>query len=124
MCSPHYLIIETILEKKILKIKHVFSFSLQLYFKTYLIRSRILRDIQIYTSLHVNSLHYYLDSYRQIFKKFANIKFYENPSILNRVVPHRRTDITEMIVGFRTITSAPKNWLLTARKVQLSIAGS
>ena len=63
-----------------------------------------------------------LVSSRQIFKKFSNIKLYENPSNLSRVVPYRRTDITELIVCFRNIKNAPKIWILTMRWVQLSIA--
>jgi hypothetical protein len=84
--------------------------------------------MQIYTGFHVNSRCSYqilikLESSQQIFKKFSNIKFYENPSSLNRVVSYKRTDIKDFIVGFRTITKEPKKWLLT-RRVQLNKAGS
>jgi len=66
----------------------------------------------MYTGLHVNLKGLYvnspyscqilitLESSRQIFKKFSNIKFYKNPSTFNSVASYRRTDITEMIVGF------------------------
>ena len=90
----------------------------------------------MYTGLHVNLKGLYvnspyscqilitLESSRQIFKKFSNIKFYKNPSTFNSVASYRRTDITEMIVRFRTIINAPKNWPLTVRRVQLNIAAS
>jgi len=42
---------------------------------------------------------------RQIFEKFSNIKFHENPSSGSRVVPcgriDGRTDMTKLIVAFR-----------------------
>jgi hypothetical protein len=38
---------------------------------------------------------------RQIFEKYANIKFNENPSSGKRVVPCGQTDMTKPIVTFR-----------------------
>ena len=49
---------------------------------------------------------------RQIFKKYMNIKFHENPSSGRRVVPCRRTDrrtnTMKLIVSFRNFAKAPK----------------
>ena len=43
---------------------------------------------------------------RQIFEKYSNIKFYENPSSGSRVIPCGRTDVstdmTKLIVASRT----------------------
>jgi len=48
----------------------------------------------------------------QIFEKYSNIKFHENPSIWNLVVPSgrtdRRIDITKLIVALRNYAYAPK----------------
>ena len=46
---------------------------------------------------------------RQIFKKFSDIKFKENPSSGNRVVPCGRTDMTQLIVVFRNFVNTSKN---------------
>jgi hypothetical protein len=54
---------------------------------------------------------------RQIFEKYSNIKFNENPLSGSQIVPHgwsdrRRTDgqtdLTMLIVAFRSFASAPK----------------
>jgi hypothetical protein len=57
---------------------------------------------------------------RQIKKKYFDIKFYENSSSGSRIVPcgrrdgqkgrqtDRQTDMTELIVAFRTFANAPK----------------
>jgi len=54
-----------------------------------------------------------LEISRHILEKSANIKFHENPSNGNRVVPrgrkNRRTDMTKLIVAFRNFANAPKN---------------
>jgi hypothetical protein len=52
----------------------------------------------------------------QIFEKYSNIKFRENPSNGNQVVPcgwmeaqtDRHTNITELIVAFYNVANAPK----------------
>ena len=57
-----------------------------------------------------------LEFYRQIFEKYSNIKFHENPSIGSRVVAcgqtdgrtHRRADMTKLIDAFRHFSVAPK----------------
>jgi len=57
-----------------------------------------------------------LEFSRQIFEKYSNIKFNENPSIESRVVPcgrtdgqlGRRTDMTQLIVPLRNFEKEPK----------------
>jgi hypothetical protein len=46
---------------------------------------------------------------RQIFEKYANIKFHKNPSSGSRVVPCGQTDMTKLRVAFRNFANAPKN---------------
>ena len=54
-----------------------------------------------------------LEFSRQIFEKYSNIKFHENPSRGSRVVPCRRTDgQTWRIVAFRSFSKAPKHWAI------------
>ena len=50
-----------------------------------------------------------LEDSRQIFEKYSNIKFHENPSSEDRVAPYGRTDVTQLIVVFRYFANAPKN---------------
>jgi hypothetical protein len=45
----------------------------------------------------------------QIFEKYPNTIFNENPSIGSRVFPHGRTDITKLIVAFHNFANAPEN---------------
>jgi hypothetical protein len=42
-----------------------------------------------------------LEFSRQIFDKYLNIKFHENPSSGSRVIPFGRTDMTKLIAAFR-----------------------
>jgi len=53
----------------------------------------------------------------QIFKKSSNIKFHENPSSGSRVVlcgqTDGQTDVTKVIVAFRSCANAPKNPLFS-----------
>jgi hypothetical protein len=49
-----------------------------------------------------------LEFSRQIFEKYSNIKFRENPFSGNRVVPCGRTDMTKVIVAFRNFAKAAK----------------
>jgi hypothetical protein len=48
----------------------------------------------------------------RVFKKYSNVKFYNNPSSESRVVPCGQTDgwtdITKVIVAFRKFCNAPK----------------
>jgi hypothetical protein len=50
-----------------------------------------------------------LEFSRQIFEKFSNIRFHENPFSGNRFVLCGRTDMTKLIVAFRIFTKASKN---------------
>jgi hypothetical protein len=45
---------------------------------------------------------------RQIFEKYSNIKFHENPSSGCRVVPRGQTDtgMTKLVVAFRSFVQA------------------
>jgi hypothetical protein len=77
------------------RIKHVFSFSLELLSETFLILTRIQRDIMINvlsSSCIVFAVLMKFDFSRHFFEKYWNIKFYENPSNGSRVVPCGRTD--------------------------------
>jgi hypothetical protein len=53
-----------------------------------------------------------LEFSRQIFEKFSNVKFHENPSSGSRVVPcgraGRRRDMAKLIVAFRNSAKALK----------------
>jgi hypothetical protein len=55
---------------------------------------------------------------REIFEKYSNIKFHENPSSGSRVVPYGQTDgqidMTKLIAAFSNLAKAPKNaWNLS-----------
>ena len=55
-----------------------------------------------------------LELFRQIFEKYANIKFHGNPSNDIGVVPclltdRGQTDMKKLIVIFRNFANAPKN---------------
>ena len=54
-----------------------------------------------------------LEFSRQVFEKYSNIKFNEDPSSGIRVVlcgwRDRRTDMTKLRVAFRKFANAPKN---------------
>jgi len=49
-----------------------------------------------------------LEIFWQIFEKYSNSKFHENPSSGSRVVPCRQRDTTKVIVVFRSFAKAPK----------------
>ena len=63
----------------------------------------------------------------QIFEKYSNVKFHENPSSGSRVVQYERTtegqtDMTKLIVAFRNFASAPKQqFSLSVDNARLSI---
>jgi hypothetical protein len=54
---------------------------------------------------------------RQIFEKYSNIKFHENPSSGSRVVPSGRTDM-KLTVAFRNFANAPKTVQVFTRRIQ------
>jgi hypothetical protein len=45
---------------------------------------------------------------RDFKKKFSNIKFHENPSSRNRVVPPGRTDMTQLVLVLRNFANWPR----------------
>ena len=52
-----------------------------------------------------------LEFSRQIFVKYSNIEFHENPSFGCCVVPCGRTDMMKLVVAFRNFATAPISWL-------------
>ena len=48
-----------------------------------------------------------LEFARQIFEESLNTKFHQNPSSECRVVPCGQTDMTKLIVAFRSFANAP-----------------
>jgi hypothetical protein len=84
--------------EKILDIKCVFLFPLELLYKTFLILSRIhhvivinVEDLHVKYPLFLSHL-MKLEFSRQISQKNSNIKFDQNPSSGSEVVPCGRTD--------------------------------
>ena len=71
--------------------------------------------------LFMSSTHYSyqilrkLEFSQQIFKKFSNIKFHEDPSS-ESVVPcgqmGGQTDVMKLTVAFHNFVNAPKNWYM------------
>ena len=49
-----------------------------------------------------------LEFSRKVFEKYSRIKFHENPSSGDRVVPCGRTDMTKLIVAFSNFANAHK----------------
>jgi hypothetical protein len=113
----YYLINTTIFGKKLLNINCVFWFSLQRLFETILIVRRIQRDSTI--NLRTSSYEIFFSQilikhefYREIFEKYSNMKFHENPSSGNSVISmrtDRQTIMAGLIVAFRSFANAPKN---------------
>jgi hypothetical protein len=64
-----------------------------------------------------------LEFSRQIFEKYSNIKYDENPSSDSRVVPYGRkdgkADIMKLTVDFRNFANVPKKVTLSSH-LQLS----
>jgi hypothetical protein len=98
---PHYLINGTIFatKKKLLNIKCVFWFSLQLLSETFLILKKKLSEVlSKFVLVFMWSTHYFRQIWMkiefswQIFEKSSNIKFRKNPSSGSRVVPWGRRD--------------------------------
>jgi len=103
-------------KKMLLNIKRVFWFSLQLLSETFLILRRIQRDIiinvqrsswEVLVIFVIFSWH--LNFFRQIFGKFSNIKFQENPSSTSRIVPCGRTYTMTLIAASCNSENAPTN---------------
>jgi len=49
-----------------------------------------------------------LEFSRQVFEKYTNIKYHENPSSGSRVVPCGRTDVTKLTVAFAILRTRLK----------------
>jgi len=115
-CSvfPHYLINSKIFEKKLLNIKCVFWFSVQLLSETFLILRRLERDMiknAYWTArkIPVTLVRLMtLEFSRQFWEEYSNAKFHENPSSGGRVVVNGRTDITKLIVIFEILRTRLK----------------
>ena len=102
--------------KKLLNIKCVFWFSLQLLSETCHYKDWARYDqkcilVFTYSTSFTCQILMKLWFSRQIFEKYTNIKFHENPSSGSRV-PSGRTDgqtnMTKLIVAFRNLANAPK----------------
>jgi hypothetical protein len=92
---PHYLINGAIFEKKLLNIKCVLRFSLQLLSKTFLILRRIRRDIAINVETYSHTVSDFNDIWifsTDIRNESSNIKFHQNPSNYIWDIPSGRTD--------------------------------
>jgi len=50
-----------------------------------------------------------LEFSQHIFRKYANIKFHENPSSESRVVYYGQTDMTKLTFPFGNFAKAPKS---------------
>jgi hypothetical protein len=98
---PRYFINCKIFRNKLLNIKYVFWFSLQILCETFLILRRNERDM-INSIQHIGRNVQYrrcscqilikLEFSRQNFEKYSSVKFNENPSNGSRVVPCGQTD--------------------------------
>jgi len=58
---------------------------------------------------------------RQIFKRYSNIKFNENPFSGSRVVAYERTDRTKLTVIFRYFSKARKTTSNTRTRISHSL---
>jgi hypothetical protein len=111
---PHYLTNGTIFGKKLLDIKCVFCFSLQLLSETFRILRRIQRDVLVfmYSARYSRKILMKLELSRQIFEQCSNIKFHENPSNGSQVVPcgrtgtHRHTSLSNFWKRSKTLRVA------------------
>jgi hypothetical protein len=79
---PHYLITGTIFRIKLLNTKRVFWFSLQLLSQTFLILRRTERYMiwNMWSTRYSCHISIQLEFSWQVFEKYYNIEFHENPS--------------------------------------------
>jgi len=120
--SQHYLINGTISEKKILIIKCVFWFSLQLLTETFLILRRNERDTirGVYWSSR-KVLFVFLSDFNETWIFWADFRKILKYQIWWKPVQRKpscsmwadgRTDMTKLIVAFRNFANAPKTAIL------------
>jgi hypothetical protein len=74
----------------------------------------------MYTGLHVkhrslDPILMKLEFSGQIFEKYSNLEFNENPPSGSRVVPYGQTDMTKRIVAFRNFANVPNNAVLVVQ---------
>ena len=118
---PNYFLNCTIFFLKLLNMKCVSRFSTKIVWNIFYSEKNwarydrkctlVIMQSTIYSSPFLMKLEFSW----QIFKKYPNIKFHENPSSGHRVVPcgqtDRRTEGERLIVASRNFANAPKNWL-------------
>ena len=113
--SPHYLINGMIFGGgSYWHIKCVFQVSLQLSSETFFILRRIKWDIIKNVNWVSSKVPFIVVRFqwnhefsRQLFEKYSNIKFHENPSSGSRVVPCGGTDMTHLMITFHNFANAP-----------------
>ena len=100
-------------EKKLLNMKCVFLFSLQLCLKRFLFCEKFseyrqkCRNVSCKVPVIVVRFQSNLDLFNR-FSKISNIKIHQKPSRGNRVISFGQTDITKLIVAFHNFANAPK----------------
>jgi hypothetical protein len=114
---PHYLIKGTIFGKTLLNLKCVFWFSLQLLSETFLILRRIQRDMIIKAHRSSCKVPIVLSDFNETWmfstdcRKILKIPNFINIDPVGAELFHvyGRTDVTKLIVVFRSFANAPKN---------------
>jgi len=122
---PQYLIKLMFFWKKLVNIKCVFWFSVQILSETFLILTRNERVITINVHRFTCKAHvlFIIISFsRRISEKYLSITFHRNTSSGTQAVPCRqtergrerradgKTDVTKLLVAFLNFTNAPKKW--------------
>jgi hypothetical protein len=105
--------------KMFLNTKCLFWFSLQLLSETFIILSRIQRDI-IINVLRCSSktpvvcqILVKFEQSRQICEKSSSIKFHENPSSGSQIVPCGQTVMTKVIIAVGSFADSSKTYDVT-----------
>ena len=110
--------------RKLLVIKRVFLFPVQILSETFLFLRRVERDmiVNIYWFLCKSPV-ILVRFFWQILRKYSNVTFHENSSSGSRVVPcgqtdgrkeDRRMDMEKLIAAFGSFVKAPENCSLAA----------